>query len=141
MSKSTVYASAECDIQVQFYDLDPMNVVWHGNYARYFEQARCVLLDKIGYNYPEMKESGYLWPIIDMHTRYIQALRFGQIVTVKAELIEYECRLTIRYTIFDKETGKRLCKGTTQQVAVEEKTGELQLVTPAILAQKLGLID
>jgi hypothetical protein len=58
--------SAEIALKIQFYDLDPMQVVWHGNYARYFEQARCALLDSIGYNYPEMKASGYAWPVIDM---------------------------------------------------------------------------
>ena len=38
--------SAEISTQAQFYDLDPMQIVWHGNYARYLEQARCALLDK-----------------------------------------------------------------------------------------------
>ena len=43
--------SAEIRTKAQFYDLDPMQIVWHGNYARFFEQARCALLDKIDFNY------------------------------------------------------------------------------------------
>ena len=33
------------EITVEFYDLDPMNVVWHGNYVKYLEKARCDLLE------------------------------------------------------------------------------------------------
>ena len=50
--------TTEITLTIPFYDLDPLEIVWHGNYARYFEQARCALLDKIGYNYNAMKESG-----------------------------------------------------------------------------------
>ena len=52
------------DIQVQFYDLDPMDVVWHGNYVKYMETARCALLSKIQYDYTEMVKAGYAWPVV-----------------------------------------------------------------------------
>lgn len=136
-----IYASATTEIKAQFYDLDPMNVVWHGNYARYFEQARCHLLDQIGYNYGEMAESGYAWPVVDMHIRYIAPIIFDQVVVVQADLVEYEFRLKIRYTIIDQKTGKRICKGHTEQVAVDQKTGEMQFASPAILLQKLGVSE
>ena len=45
---------AETFIDVPFYDLDPKNVVWHGNYVKYLEVARCDLLSKIGYTYDDM---------------------------------------------------------------------------------------
>ena len=43
------FISAEIEFKVEFYDVDSMNVVWHGNYVKYMESARCVLLDKIGF--------------------------------------------------------------------------------------------
>lgn len=128
--------SAEIQIETQFYDLDPMGVVWHGNYARFFEQARCALLDKIGYNYVQMKESGYVWPVVDMHIKYVQALTFPQKMTVKASLIEYENRLKISYFLFD-ENGQAVTKGTTTQVAVDIKTQELCLESPLIFMNKV----
>ncbi|MGZ5781545.1 MAG: acyl-CoA thioesterase, partial [Burkholderiaceae bacterium] len=70
MTKSPSRWFAEVELQVQFFDLDPMEIVWHGNYVKYLEIARCALLDSIDYNYVQMKESGYAWPIIDMHLRY-----------------------------------------------------------------------
>ena len=129
--------SITIDIKAQFYDLDPMQVVWHGNYARYFEEARCALLDRIGYNYPQMQESGYMWPIVDMRIKYVRPLRFAQEATVTATIVEYENRLKIDYLIADKTTGEALTKATTTQVAVLISTGELCLESPAALLDKM----
>ena len=100
---TTIYATSKKEIKAQFYDLDPMDVVWHGNYVRFFEDARCELLNKIGYNYEEMKDSGYTWPIVDLHIRYTRPITFGQEVTIQTDLVEYEFRLKIVYTIYDKK--------------------------------------
>jgi acyl-CoA thioester hydrolase len=135
----TVYASAEKEIMPQFYDMDPMEVVWHGNYVRYFEDARCLLLDSFEYNYAQMKESGYMWPVIELHIRYPGPLVYGKTVVIRADLTEYEFRLKIVYTIIDKETGKRLCRGHTVQVAVGYDDRKMRFASPLILAQKLGV--
>jgi len=67
---------AESETQVQFFDLDPMEIVWHGHYVKYLEIVRGVLLDVIDYNYAQMKASGYVWPVIDLHLRYIAPAAF-----------------------------------------------------------------
>ena len=126
---------AEVRIKVPFYDVDTLHVAWHGHYAKYMEQARCELLDLIGYNYDAMTESGYAWPIIDLHIRYSQPARFGQAITVRAELIEWENRLVINYLVSDAETGTRLTRATTTQVAVHIATRAMQSVSPAGLVQ------
>jgi acyl-CoA thioester hydrolase len=131
--------SAEVEMEVQFFDLDPMQIVWHGNYVKYLEVARCALLDKIGYNYLEMKESGYAWPVVDMHLRYIGPAVFGQRLTLRADLVEYENRLKIDYVISDAASGKRLNRASTTQVAVDIASGEMCFVSPSILFEKLGL--
>lgn len=129
--------SAEVSIQAQFYDLDPMKVVWHGNYARFLEQARCALLDRIGYNYPEMAESGYVFPIVDLHVKYVRPIRFGQVFTVTATLAEYENRIRIDYRIRDAKTGELLTKARTVQLAVREADGELCFDCPAAFTDKV----
>jgi acyl-CoA thioester hydrolase len=131
--------SHDTEIEVQFYDLDPMQIVWHGNYVKYLEVARCALLDKVGYNYTQMKESGYAWPVIDMNLRYIGSAVFGQRLTVRAEIVEYENRLKIDYLITDTVSGKRLNRASTTQVAVDIGNGEMQFASPAILFEKLGV--
>ena len=131
--------SAEVEVQVQFYDLDPMEVVWHGNYVKYLEVARCALLDKIGYNYGQMKASGYLWPIIEMNLRYPGSATFGQRLLLRAELVEWESRLRIDYLVSDAVSGARLNRATTTQVAVDIGSGEMCFVSPPVLFEKLGV--
>ncbi|MGE0115895.1 MAG: acyl-CoA thioesterase [Steroidobacteraceae bacterium] len=131
--------SAEIELLIPFHDLDPVNIVWHGNYAKYFEQARCALLEQFNYNYDEMRASGYLWPVIDLHMRYIKPLHFNQKVRVRAMLKEWEYRLKIDYLISDMATGMRLAKGTSVQVAVDAATREMCLLSPRVLFERLGL--
>jgi acyl-CoA thioester hydrolase len=131
--------SAEVELQVQFFDLDPMQIVWHGNYVKYLEIARCALFDRIDYNYEQMKASGYAWPVIDMHLRYIGSARFGQKILLRATLVEWENRLKIDYLITDAVSGQRLTRATTTQVAVDIGSGEMCFVSPPVLFEKLGV--
>jgi len=130
---------ASITIRVPFFDVDPMSVVWHGNYIKYFELARCELLEQINYNYLQMAESNYTWPIIELKTKYVGSARLNDEIIVSAKLLEYENRLKIEYLITDKKTGKRLTKGYTIQVAVDMTTGEMCFVSPDILFEKLGV--
>ena len=124
---------------IPFHDVDMIGVAWHGHYAKYFEVARCALLERLGYGYDAMRESGYVWPIIDMRTRYVKPMRFGQQIIVKATLREWENRLLIEYLLTDAASGARLTKGTTSQVAVDVASGEMQFVSPPILFERLGV--
>ncbi|MGZ5586716.1 MAG: acyl-CoA thioesterase [Methylobacter sp.] len=127
------------DLQIPFHDVDMMEVVWHGHYVKYFEIARCALLEKIDYNYPQMRDSGFAWPVIDIGIRYARPAVFGQTITVKAQIVEWENRLKINYLITDKNTGSRLTKGHSIQVAVDLATQEMCFASPAVLFEKLGL--
>ncbi|MET1026308.1 MAG: thioesterase family protein [Dongiaceae bacterium] len=129
--------SAEVEITAQFYDIDPMQVVWHGNYTRFLEQARCALLDKIGYNYPEMEKSGFLWPIVDLRLKFVRPVRYAQTIRVEATLLEYENRLKITYRCRDKASGETLTKAHTVQVAVDAASGELCLESPPALIDRV----
>ena len=130
--------SAELEIEVPFYDVDPMLVVWHGHYVKYFEQARCALLRRLDYDYPAMQASGYHWPVVELHLKYVNAARYGQRLRAEAKLLEYENRLKIGYRISDRDSGQRLTKGHSIQVAVHAETRELQFVSPAVLIDKIG---
>jgi acyl-CoA thioester hydrolase len=137
MTKCDVDISAEVEIEIPFEDGDPMGVTWHGNYFRYLERARCRLLEKIGYGYRAMMESGYSWPIVDTRMKFPRPTVFQQRVRVVARLEEYENRLKIGYEIRDIESGKRVTRGYTVQVAVDNATEELCFVSPPILIEKV----
>lgn len=139
MSKAPSRWFAESETQVQFFDLDPMEIVWHGHYVKYLEIVRGALLDSIDYNYAAMKASGYVWPVIDMHLRYIAPAAYGQRLRLRAEIVEWENRLKIAYLINNAATGRRLSRATTTQVAVDVATQEMCFVSPAVLFEKLGV--
>jgi acyl-CoA thioester hydrolase len=116
---------------VPFFDVDSMNVVWHGHYVKYLEMARCALLDAIGHNYIQMKAEGWVWPVIDVQLRYAGPAQFGQQLIVSAELVEWRNRLKVHYLIRDAASGERLTRASTIQVAVNLQ-GEMQLESPQV---------
>jgi acyl-CoA thioester hydrolase len=128
---------AEVEIRVPFYDLDPLGVVWHGNYYKYFELARAEFMRSIGFDIDEMKGSGYVWPVTKSHCSYLSPLRYDMRVVVRAELMEEEHRLIVRYRITEKESGRVLAKGYTVQVAVNITTWEMSFITPEALLKRL----
>lgn len=123
----------DTEVTVPFFDVDSMDVVWHGHYVKYLEIARCALLDRVGHNYAQMKAAGYAWPVIDLQLRYARAARFGQRLRVRADLVEWENRLKIHYLITDADSGERLTRASTVQVAVRLADGAMQLVSPPVL--------
>lgn len=128
---------ASINIEVPFHDVDAMNVAWHGHYVKYFEIARCALLRMFDYDYPEMKASGYLWPVVECHLKYVRPALYNQQLRVEATLLEFENRIKIGYEIFDVPSGERLTKGHTTQVAIDAVTHELQYVSPPIVFANL----
>ena len=135
LTNTTISESYSLD--VPFFDVDSMNIVWHGNYCKYLELARCKLLDKIGYNYKAMAESGFMFPIVDMHIKYIKPLVFEQAVIITATLVEWEYRLKINYLITDATTQEKLTKAHTIQAAVDMETKLLRLECPTIFVDKI----
>jgi acyl-CoA thioester hydrolase len=129
--------SAEIRLKAQFCDLDPMQVVWHGNYARFLEAARDALLDRIGYSYAEMTKSGYIWPIVDMRIKYVRSIVLDQDFVVTATLSEYENRLCVEYRIRDALSGDVLTKASTVQLAVLAASRELCLECPPALTDRV----
>ena len=139
MTSDAVRLSAEIELSPAFHDLDPMNVVWHGRYVQYIELARCELLRRFDYDYPQMRDSGFAWPVVDLRLRYVRPLLYGARVRVRATIVEWDNRLKIDYEIRDCASGERLTRGYTVQVAVEIASGEMRYVCPEVLLERLGV--
>ena len=131
---------AEAETTVEFYDLDPLRVVWHGNYIGFFEIGRRALLEKLEYDYNEMEESGFAFPVIEISAKYLGSLRFKDRARIKAILVEYENRLRIQYEIRNAETGQLTTRGVSTQMAYDIKAGDSCFVCPQILIDKVEAI-
>lgn len=123
---------------VEFYDLDPMDVVWHGNHARYLEMGRRALLSRIGYGYRAMKDSGFAWPVVEMNIHYTRPILLGMRLEIATSVIEWQNRLKLAFAIRNADTGDRLTRATATQVAVDLATGEMLWETPAVFRDRIA---
>jgi acyl-CoA thioester hydrolase len=125
------------DVLVAFHDVDVAAIVWHGHYLKYLENARWALMSRIGFNFDDMVASGYAWPIVELQVKYVQAARFGDRLSVRASLIEWQNRLEINYLVTQAVTNDRVARARTVQVAVDARSGVLQFTTPQILLDRV----
>ena len=125
-----VYCRYSLEIEVPFFDVDAMQIVWHGHYVKYLEMVRCAFLSAIQYDYREMGVQGFSWPIVQLHVKYVKPAVFGQKIRVDLAVVEIESCLRIDYTLVDVASGAKLTQASTTQVAVSLATGEMQFQTP-----------
>ncbi|WP_181015878.1 MULTISPECIES: thioesterase family protein [Glaesserella] len=128
--KKHIYATHCSDYEIQFFDVDSMNIMWHGHYVKYLEMARCAFLEEIHYTYDVMRQFGFSYPIVQLNLKYVKPALFRQKIRVNLALVEYESCIRIDYSIVDSQTNQKLTAGSTTQVAVDLTTGEMQLQTP-----------
>jgi acyl-CoA thioester hydrolase len=123
---------------VAFHDVDVAGVVWHGHYLKYLENPRWALMERLDFGLDAMIASGYAWPIVEAHVKYVHAARFNDRLAVQASLVEWQSRLTVNYLITNAATAERVARARTVQVAVAASTGVLQFATPAVLLERVA---
>ncbi|OOF54886.1 acyl-CoA thioesterase [Rodentibacter genomosp. 2] len=128
--KKHIFCHHTSEYDIQFFDVDSMDIMWHGHYVKYLEMARCAFLEEIHYTYDVMKKQGYAWPIVQLNVKYVRPALFRQKIRIELNLVEYESSLRIDYVIRDALSGKKLTTASTTQVAVEIASGEMQFQTP-----------
>lgn len=131
--------SFEVKYTVPFFDLDPMQIVWHGNYLNYFEIARAALLDKYGVDlYSYFERHKLIFPIIRTATKHIFPLRHRDEIIIKAVLIDARIKLVVDFEIRKASDGKVCARGRTEQVTVKTPEMETIFSVPEDIRQALG---
>lgn len=129
----------EVKLTVPFFDLDPMQIVWHGNYLNYFEVARAALFDHYGvdlYSYYERHK--LIFPIIRTSTKHIYPLRLRDEIIIKATLVDARVKLVVDFEIRQAADGKICARGRTEQVTVKVPEMEMIFKIPDDIRQALG---
>ena len=131
--------SFELRKMVPFYDLDPMQIVWHGNYLNYFEDARRELLEHLGIDlYKYFEKTKTIFPIIRTSTKHIYPLRHRDEFICKATLVDARFKLMVDFEIRLAADDKICARGKTEQVAVLTPTMEIMLRIPDEIRIALG---
>lgn len=121
----------EVEIRVRFSEIDSMQVVWHGEYMRYFEDAREEFGRKFkGLGYADIAQSGFYTPVVEASLQYKKPLRMNDVAVVKISYTDSEAaKICFDYEIRCKSDDEVVATGKTMQVFVDSDY-ELQLLQP-----------
>ncbi len=120
------------EVIIRFNEADPLGIVWHGHYLRYFEDGREAFGKKYGISYMDFYHRGFAVPVVSVHCDYKKPLRFGGSIIVEASHVNTAAaKLLFEYKIFDAKDKSLVATGSSVQVFVDIKTFELHLTNPA----------
>jgi acyl-CoA thioester hydrolase len=123
--------------EVPFHDVDPLGVVWHGHYFKYFELARTELLRRVGLDAGELIGRQYRFLITESQCRHIHPLKYAEKFEVAAWIEDFKNRLHIAYEISSLDNPRRSTEGRTILVTTDAE-GRLLLRTPRAILDRIG---
>tara|TARA_B100000809_G_scaffold227495_1_gene239891 strand:+ start:384 stop:731 length:348 start_codon:yes stop_codon:yes gene_type:complete len=100
-----------------------MGVVYHGNYAQFFELGRTEWLRKLGITYKDMEISGIMLPVISLNCNFIKSAKYDDILTIETFLIKKPTvKINFEYKIINQE-NELICTGSSVLAFVNTKIG------------------
>lgn len=112
-------------IRVRYAETDQMNVVYHGNYAQYFEVGRAESIRQLGFTYKELEAMGIMMPIVDFHAKFLRPAHYDDLLTIKTMLKELptDHRIEFHQEVYN-ESGKLLTIGKVVLYFIQSSTKE-----------------
>lgn len=123
--------SSKTEVLVRFNEADPLGIVWHGHYIRYFEDGREAFGNMHELGYLEVYKLGYVIPVVSVQCDYKRSLRYGDRVIVETKFIPTEAaKLKFTYRLFNAATNELVATGSSVQVFLSKQDSILQLSNP-----------
>lgn len=120
----------EVNVEVKFSEVDALQIVWHGHYIRYFEDAREAFGKQYGIGYLDIYEHGFTIPIVQVSCNYKAALKYGDTAVVRCTYVKtLPAKIIFAFTIKKPGSDTIIAEGSTVQVFLDDK-GILQLYSP-----------
>jgi acyl-CoA thioester hydrolase len=127
--KKTLTHSLE--MEVKFSEADPLGIVWHGHYIRYFEDGREAFGATYGLRYLDLFREDIVVPIVSIHCDYKRILRYSHKVRLDTTYVDTPAaKLLFEYGLFDVITGAKVATGSSMQVFMQRENMELMLTIP-----------
>ena len=119
------------EVLVRFNEADPLGIVWHGHYIRYFEDGREDFGKQFGIGYLDFYRNGLVIPVVNVDCSFKKSLRYGDTVVVETSFIPCEAaKIQFNYRLYNKETKELVATGHSIQVFLEKENSTLQLLNP-----------
>ena len=123
--------SNRTEVLVRFNEADPLGIVWHGHYIRYFEDGREAFGNMHGLGYLEVYKLGFVIPVVSVHCDFKKSLRYGDRVIVETKYIPTDAaKMKFIYRLFNAATGELVATGYSVQVFLSKEDSVLQLANP-----------
>ena len=136
MEKSTDGILSETlNFTVPFYDLDAIQMVWHGNYVKYMENAREAFGAKYGFEYLHIFNSGYTAPVVDMHIKYRNSARIGDNLTITITYVPSKAaKMVFKYLVTRPADNAVIIEAETTQLFVS-RSGTFETSNPEFVVE------
>jgi acyl-CoA thioester hydrolase len=119
------------EFEVRFSEVDSMGIVWHGSYAKYFEDGREEFGKKYGIGYMDIFRNGFYAPLVDLNFQFKKPLPYESKAVVETKYINtLSAKIQFEYRIFLPEDNSLICTGTSTQVFLD-KNYQLIWFTPS----------
>jgi acyl-CoA thioester hydrolase len=126
----------EFNVRVRYAETDQMGVVYHGNYAQYFEMGRVEWLRNLEISYKWMEDNGIMLPVVSLNVNYKKPARYDDLLRVKTIFkSQTSVKIEFDYEIYN-EQEELLTIGNSILVFVNMKTGR-PTVPPEYVTEKL----
>lgn len=119
------------EIGVRFNEADPLGIVWHGHYVRYFEDGREAFGQAFGLSYLDIYKQGFSVPVVKIDLDYKKSLKYGDRLIIETEFVPcLAAKLQFVYRLYNAATRELVAKGSTTQVFLDHPGNNLQLINP-----------
>lgn len=125
------------ETRVRYSETDQMGVVYHGNYAQFFELGRTEWLRKLGVTYKDMELSGIMLPVISLSCNFIKSAKYDDILSIETILIKKPMvKIEFNYKITN-QNNELVCTGNSVLAFINMKTNK-PTKCPSYLLESLG---
>jgi acyl-CoA thioester hydrolase len=105
------------EVTVRFSEVDSMNIVWHGNYLKYFEDGRESFGLKYNLGYLDVYKYQIMIPIVKVTCDYKKPLEYGDTAIIETRFINSDAaKILFEYQIFRKSDNELVAAGSSIQV-------------------------
>ena len=124
-------------IRIHYALTDQMGVVYHGNYAQFYEIGRVEAIRQVGLSYKDIEAMGIIMPVVDLHSKFLRPAKYDDVITVKTTLkeIPHHYKIVFYHEIFN-EKEELLNVGEVTLYFLESKTMK-RCDMPEALKQKI----
>jgi acyl-CoA thioester hydrolase len=131
------YLTHTTQVRIRFEEVDSMNIVWHGRYLSFFDDARRAFGRQYGVDYPAFIDSEVAAPVVDCRMRFLASARLDDVLDVEARLYKTDsAKLAFKYEVRRSGTGEVLVVGFSIQV-FSGPGGSLLLAWPPMMVERL----